>query len=88
MDENLSIIQEIFLLCVKLNQQKDVNTECDFHSGSNTLTVMLGTQPDMEWPEGLTRRWTVGVKNTKALKIVLEEAKALDTEIVEDDFLG
>lgn len=90
MEENLSIIQEIFLLCIKLNQQKDVSSGCDFHGGSNTLTVSTGTRPEMNWPEELTRRWTVGVKNTKALKTVLKEMKGLEApeSESEDDFLG
>lgn len=86
MEENLKIIQEIMMLGIKLNQQRRMSIEFDFHSASNKLTISICTNPNPTFNDELIRRWWVSVKNTEMLKAVLKEIKNLEIPI--EDFLG
>lgn len=87
MEENLKVIQEIMLLCIKLDHEQQTPIEFNYHSASSKLTVSICTNPNPTFNDELTRKWWVSVKNIEMLKAVLEELKRLEIPM-DEDFLG
>ncbi|MBN1070468.1 MULTISPECIES: hypothetical protein [Clostridium] len=86
MDKNLEIIQQIFQEAIRLDCLQDQNIEVNYHSGSKRLRVEIAYQGNPTFNDGLTRSYSVSVKNSDLLNKVLCEIKAL--EIIDDDLLG
>ncbi len=86
MDKNLEIIQQIFQEAIRLDCTQDQNIEVNYHSGSKRLRVEIAYQGNPTFNDGLTRSYSVSVKNLDLLNKVLCEINAL--EIIDDDLLG
>ncbi|WP_061342906.1 hypothetical protein [Clostridium botulinum] len=87
MDKNLEIIQQIFQEAIRLDCTQDQNIEVNYYSGSKRLRVEIAYQGNPTFNDGLTRSYSVSVKNTELLGKVLSEVKELEIP-VDDDFLG
>ncbi len=87
MDKNLEIIQQIFQEAIRLDCTQDQNIEVNYHSGSKRLRVEIAYQGNPTFNDGLTRSYSVSVKNSDLLNKVLCEIKALEIT-TDDDFLG
>ncbi|NFA43998.1 hypothetical protein EXM65_15840 [Clostridium botulinum] len=86
MNKNLEIIQQIFQEAIRLDCTQDQNIEVNYHSGSKRLRVEIAYQGNPTFNDGLTRSYSVSIKNLDLLNKVLCEIKAL--EIIDDDLLG
>lgn len=87
MDKNLEIIQQIFQEAIRLDCMQNQNIEVNYHSASKRLRVEIEYQGNSTFYDGLTRSYSVSVKNTELLSKVLNEIKELEIP-VDDDFLG
>ncbi|WP_252247422.1 hypothetical protein [Clostridium sp. ZBS4] len=86
MDKNLEIIQQIFQEAIRLDCLQDQNIEVNYHSASKRLRVEIEYQGNPLFNDGLSRSYSVSVKNSDLLNKVLYEIKAL--QIIDDDLLG
>lgn len=89
MEENLKIINQIFLQAIKLDVSNKHNIHAEYYSSSKRLKIDIEYNGNGLFYDGLNRGWSVSVGNLDLLKQVLEELNRLDLpeESIDDDFL-
>ncbi|AJA50085.1 hypothetical protein CPAST_c40560 [Clostridium pasteurianum DSM 525 = ATCC 6013] len=86
MGENLKIVQEIMFKGIKITTTQEQDVSFEFLPLTTNLTISIYFSGKSGRNNGLTKSWSVDVKESDLLHEVLKDLQSI--EIVEDDFLG
>ncbi|MBZ9633040.1 hypothetical protein [Clostridium sp. FP1] len=90
MKENLKLVQDIMLKAIKITTTQNQDVSFEFFPLLGVLAIAIHFQG--ECSRGLTKSWSVNVKEPGCLDEVLQDLIAIeetkDTSNVQDDFLG
>lgn len=90
MEKNLKLVQDIMLKAIKITTTQEQDVSFEFYPMTSTLSISIYFNGKCS--NGLTKSWSVNVKESECLDEVLKDLNVIDETkekaIVEDDFLG
>lgn len=81
MDEWYEILKELLATAINVSVSTNNRVEFNFMPAIQVLRISIEFKgPVNQFNDGLTKRWSVKVKNTNMLKVVLSELKQLEVD--------
>lgn len=81
MDEWYEILKELLATAINVSVSTNNKVEFNFMPTIKVLCISIEFNgPHNQYNDGLTKTWSVKVKNTDMLKVVLDELKQLEVD--------